>query len=152
MKISRQALSHKFVIGAVEQYWSDEVSIACRVGDTPQLGKTPFNRRNTMQNMRSIDAILAVAGLFSFPLNRSGARHSWRRRSRCGVGRRAVKGELAREPAMPDVTSDEPPLTEIAEGKRHYRELQKNNDKCKKLLPNDSLSPLGVRTYGGWSI
>jgi Protein of unknown function (DUF1236) len=65
MKISRQALSHKFVIGAVEQYWSDEVSIACRVGDTPQLGKTPFNRRNTMRN---IGAILVVAGLFSFPL------------------------------------------------------------------------------------
>jgi Protein of unknown function (DUF1236) len=37
--------------------------------ETPsKLGKTPFNGRNTMQNMRNIGAILAVAGLFSFPL------------------------------------------------------------------------------------
>jgi hypothetical protein len=28
----------------------------------------PPNRKNTMQNMRNIGAILAVAGLYSFPL------------------------------------------------------------------------------------
>src|SRR5262249_6529737 len=64
----RHAVAHKFVIGAVEQCNSVEVSTACRDADIIQLGKTPFNRRNTMHNMRNIGAILAVAGLFSFPL------------------------------------------------------------------------------------
>jgi hypothetical protein len=38
--------------------------------ETPSnSAKKPFNRRNTMQNMRNIGAILAMAGLlFSFPL------------------------------------------------------------------------------------